>query len=369
MVWHETRLVHNFLLVFGAARDTVTYYRKMPASLSLGILYAGRWFGRAGQHFVDNHVAHLVGPALAASFSVEIFLAVSPDQWCSAAGSDDEATLAAEVRDMFSRRVPTQVAIAPPPTVDWSEARVEGTVSARLLKAAQRAAAAGGGKPGHASAYKYGMLLAYMRQFGNVAHADDLRRRAGRVHDVVLKARIDVQYPEPVDLVPLAAALRAEPTLVFAPLAYDGPYDETIATPQWRDWNLVMSEVGATALRAVADLGNGSTPLYNGTGSRCYGYCVEEQLRLQLEARGFGYRELPWRLAQHRIYHHAFADETAAARAERLERAKPTSADGVAWREAHGLAAKHSDQCSVAGKVEEPPPSSKVAAVQHWSDG
>jgi len=346
----------------------------MPPSLSIAILYAGRWFGRAGQHFVDNHIAHLIGPALAASFSVEIFLVVSPDQWCSAAGSDDEATLSAEVRDMFAGRLASDkvhAAIAPPPTVDWSEARVAGTVSARLLKAAQKAAADGGGKPGHASAYKYAMLLAYMRQFGNVAHADALRRSAGRRHDVVVKARIDVQYPEPVDLAPLAAALRAEPTLVFAPCAYDGAYDEAIATPQWRDWNLVLSEAGAAAVAAVADLGNGSAPLYNGTATRCYGYCVEEQLRLQLAARGFGYRELPWKLAQHRIYHRAgaVADEAPAARAARLERAKPTSADGAAWRAAHGLAAKHSDQCSVAGKAEEPPPSSKVAAVQYWAGG
>ena len=131
----------------------------------------------------------------------------------------------------------------------------------------------------------------------------------------------------------------------------------------------MLSEAGAAAVRAVADLGNGSTPLYNGTATRCYGYCVEEQLRLQLEARGFGYRELPWKLAQHRIYHRAVADETPAARAARLERAKPTSGDGAAWRAAHGLAAKHGVQCAVAGKAEEPPPSSKVAAVQYWAGG
>ena len=83
------------------------------------------------------------------------------------------------------------------------------------------------------------------------------------------------------------------------------------------------------------------------------------QLRLQLEARGFSYRELPWRLTQQRIYHHAAPNETAAARAARLERAKPTGAEGGAWRAAHGLAAKHSDQCSVSGSATEPPVASK----------
>ena len=35
--------------------------------LSVAILYAGRWFGRGGQHFIDNHVQNLIGPALASA--------------------------------------------------------------------------------------------------------------------------------------------------------------------------------------------------------------------------------------------------------------------------------------------------------------
>ena len=161
----------------------------------------------------------------------------------------------------------------------------------------------------------------------------------------------------------------------------------------------MLSEAGAAAVHAASGLGNGSAPLYNAS-CRCYGYCVEEQaprvhrmctacalpthcvcaacaptacaptacaqLRLQLEARGFSYRELPWRLTQQRIYHHAAPNETAAARAARLERAKPTGAEGGAWRAAHGLAAKHSDQCSVSGSAAEPPVASKVAEVVRW---
>ena len=37
-----------------------------------------------------------------------------------------------------------------------------------------------------------------------------------------------------------------------------------------------------------------------------------------------------------------------------------------AWRAAHGLAAKHSDQCSVSGSAAEPPVASKVAEVVRW---
>jgi len=180
---------------------------------------------------------------------------------------------------------------------------------------------------------------------------------------VVIKARINVQYLENVEVLPLWAVLRSEPAaVVFAPRAFVGASDPEIATPQWRDWNLVLSEAGAAAMHAASRLANGSAPLYNAS-YRCYGYCVEEQLRLQLEARGFSYRELPWRLTQHRIYHHAAPNETAAARAVRLESAKPTGAEGGAWRAAHGLAAKHSDQCSVSGSAAESPIGSKVAEV------
>ena len=276
-------------------------------AVSVAILYAGRWFGRAGQHFVDNHLDYLIRPAQRAA-TVSVFLVVSPDQWCAAAGADDEASLAAKVAQMFGPGVTTHTALAPAPLVDWSEARVAGTVSERLLRAAQRAAVDGGGKAGHASAMKYAMLLAFMRQFGNVTKAEELRRRSGRTHDMVIKARIDVQYLEPVEVLPLWAVLRGAPAaVVFAPRVFVGASDPEIATPQWcaarvqpvqskplsaprrrilpcphtprlqsrRDWNLVLSEAGAAAVHAASGLGNGSAPLYNAS-CRCYGYCVEE---------------------------------------------------------------------------------------------
>ena len=78
------------------------------------------------------------------------------------------------------------------------------------------------------------MLLAFMRQFGNVAKAEELRRRSGRTQDMVIKARIDVQYLEPVEVLPLWAVLRGAPAaVVFAPRVFVGASDPEIATPQW----------------------------------------------------------------------------------------------------------------------------------------
>ena len=80
-------------------------------AVSVAILYAGRWFGRAGQHFVDNHLDYLIRPAQRAA-TVSIFLVVSPDQWCAAA-ADDEASLAAEVAQMFGPGVTTRLCVGP----------------------------------------------------------------------------------------------------------------------------------------------------------------------------------------------------------------------------------------------------------------
>ena len=60
----------------------------------------------------------------------------------------------------------TRAALAPACGCPFSDARVEGTVGQRLLRAAQKAAVEGGGKAGHASAMKYGLLLVYIAQFG-----------------------------------------------------------------------------------------------------------------------------------------------------------------------------------------------------------
>ena len=324
----------------------------MPNSaVSIAILYAGRWFGRTGQHFVDNHLSNLIGPATAFA-TVSVFLVASPDQWCTAAKGNDtaalKAALAAEVRDMFGPRVTTHSELAPPPLVAFSEARVEGTISNKLLRAAQKAASDGGGKPGHASAMKYGMLLGYMSQFSNVARAEELRQMAGTPHDVIIKARIDVQYPQPVDVAPLWSTLRSAPKTIFATQVYNQTYDPEISTPQWRDWNLVLSEAGAIALHQASDLDNGSSPIYDPT-RRCYGYCIEEQLKLQLERRGFTYRNLPWQLMQHRIYHRAHAGETPEEQDTRIQRTQPTTE-----------AARGSAQCSVAGNRAEAPTNGQV---------
>ena len=89
-------------------RTVHAWVRPPPPAAALvntrvALLYAGRWFGRAGQHFVDNHRRHLIEPAIAAGAAVSVFVVVAPDQWCSAAGADGEATLAAEVAEMVRR--------------------------------------------------------------------------------------------------------------------------------------------------------------------------------------------------------------------------------------------------------------------------
>ena len=312
---------------------------------TLAILYAGRWFGRAGAPFVENHEQHLIAPAVAAGARVSVFLVATHDSWCSAAADDDEATLAAEVASMFGKAV-SHVALLPPaPHLD---SRGSG-----LVKAAQLAAMAGGGKGGHASAFKVDQLVRYLRQFGPVANAEELRRRHGP-HDVIIRARIDVLYGQRAEVAPLWHAVQSEPRAVFATRMYERDYSPEYTWPQWRDWNLVMGETCAAALVPACSMHNAAgewEPLYNGS-RRCWGYCIEEQMKLQLEHRGCVYRPLPWHLAQHRIYHRAPA-ETAEAWAARLAAAKEHVSAGVEWRARHGLLPNSTLtqwQCGLAGR-------------------
>lgn len=249
---------------------------------------------------------------------------------------------------MFGSRVAAHAELVP--EADPVDVRGSG-----LVKAAQAAAMAGGGKGGHASAFKINELARYMRQFGNVARADELRHRTTtHSYDVILKARIDVMYQQLVDVAPLWRALARQPRLVFATKMYSMPYSPDYTWPQWRDWNLVVGEPCAAAMSDSASLYNCTLPLYNGS-RRCYGFCIEEQLKLQLERRGCVYEPLPWNLTQHRIYHRA-ADEADAARRARLAVAASQVAAGVRWREEHGLANRTAlPQCALSDPRDEQP--------------
>ena len=68
-----------------------------PMAVSVAILYAGRWFGRAGQHLEEDIPGNDTPNALRASW-----------QWClqtsgapATAGADDEPSLAAEEAQML----------------------------------------------------------------------------------------------------------------------------------------------------------------------------------------------------------------------------------------------------------------------------
>ena len=62
------------------------------------------------------------------------------------------------------------------------------------------------------------------------------------MHDVVMKCRTDLQFPQRVDVAPLLATLHLEPNTIFATQVHNQT-ELDIATPMWRDWVLVLSEV------------------------------------------------------------------------------------------------------------------------------
>ena len=138
-------------------------------AVSVAILYAGRWFGRAGQHLEEEDIPGNDTPnALRASW-----------QWClqtsgapATAGADDEPSLAAEEAQMLGPGGATHTA-------------TPGTQ--RLLRAAQRAAQRAavdaGGKAGRAIVREIAHDAA-LHAAVRTAKAEEVRRRSGRTHDM-----------------------------------------------------------------------------------------------------------------------------------------------------------------------------------------
>ena len=256
------------------------------------ILYSGRWFGLAARHWVDNHVSNLIRPAQCSGANVSVFVLVTKDQWCAGKEIKRVEEVQTEAQSMWGHAVPVHVTLTDD-LVFPTEAH-KSNFSKAMLKAGQAAAVAGGGRAGHASAFATGQLINFHRQFGNCVFADRQRQLHGH-HDLIIKARIDVQYEHPVDLVPLWQRLSADSTLIFET---ETDQDASRFRPHWREWNIVTAERGMAAL---ADAVGHIRPLYNDS-RRCHGFCAEEQTVLQFESRGFHLTPLPWNMTLHRIY-------------------------------------------------------------------
>ena len=123
---------------------------------------------------------------------------------------------------------------------------------------------------------------------------------------MVVRARIDVSFIEPVLLTPLRLQLEANPRLVFATHTVPRGVNKTtgFGLPEWREWTMVMAMPGAHAL---ARMTAHDRPAQHDHSKRCYGFCMEEQTMLQLEAAGMTLKGLLWRLRLVRMHHNASA--------------------------------------------------------------
>eukprot|EP00316_Scyphosphaera_apsteinii_P011653 CAMPEP_0119315066 /NCGR_PEP_ID=MMETSP1333-20130426/34354_1 /TAXON_ID=418940 /ORGANISM="Scyphosphaera apsteinii, Strain RCC1455" /LENGTH=420 /DNA_ID=CAMNT_0007320295 /DNA_START=68 /DNA_END=1327 /DNA_ORIENTATION=+ len=286
------------------ARDELLLRQTAPEDEStkqdkvrVALIYSGRWFGSAGQHFVRNHLAHLLWPnQMVVRFS--IFVVVSHKQWCThnaqAMSSETgtyrqrdqaEALLKQEVQAAFGTEFEIHVALVPDPYYN-------GALLYRLAQAASRAV-------GHnlASATSLKELVNWHRQFEAVARGEELRRVYGR-HDLIVRMRIDVRFEQPVTLLDMHKALVLNPMQAFC--TWSGVRAGSFS-PQWREWMVVLSPSSMAVMATMTSMGL----VYANLSRRCFGLCSEEQTMLHLEAAGVHLAQLPWNLSLSRIYHYA----------------------------------------------------------------
>ena len=300
---------------------------------SVALLYSGRWFGAGGHHLADNHIQWLIRPNLAATSRLDIYVVVPEDAWCSRQNTQamgTKAILAGEVASAWA-------AVSPQVRV---HSHLFGLPNVTGIWQKGQKAAATNGMRGDASPYKLEKLVMWARQFQAVASTVHLMRRTRGDYDVVVRARIDVSFIEPVLLTPLRLQLEANPRLVFATHTVPPGVNKTtgFGLPEWREWTMVMAMPGAHAL---ARMTAHDRPAQHDHSKRCYGFCMEEQTMLQLEVAGMTLKGLLWRLRLVRMHHNASAaGEDLDAKLERFSLLRRDAGAAHCYQHAQMFAAK-----------------------------
>ena len=295
-------------------------------SLRVAVLYSGRFFGTMTQSWFDNHLEFLIAPN-----NASIFLGIDCSNWCSipqhaAAAcreqrwSDASATLHRQVQKAFR---------------GWADMHVAVHAGSMSIFPKQRAFAALQ-NCSNESVAKYNpnqrrlglaafVMTSWLRQYRHVADTEALRRTKGP-HDIIVRARLDVLFLEPLHLL-YHSTYTAISTLRHV-LTVQRKNEVALASGYvpWRDWVYVGT---AEAMEVLAQMGDGPILVRDGPLSpttrnvtelqkhaKCYGLAPESQNELQFHSRGFRLQPLPAQVMLVRLepsalpngsYHHKFS--------------------------------------------------------------
>lgn len=152
--------------------------------MRVAIEYAGRWYGTATVPWLQNHHANIVHSSPLCTF--DIFVALIRDQLCVKSLIEAD-----RVKDLLSSVFASQ-------NVDQILVQYVHTAhNASRLSMVMRDMVV---DRSHASSWKTANVVAWYRQYWNIAMCEYMRRTSRRAHDLVLRLRADalLQSPENV---------------------------------------------------------------------------------------------------------------------------------------------------------------------------
>ena len=240
------------------------------------LLYSGRWYGSAAQHWIDNHRKHLILPNRA-----DVFLVAALSDLCIGIPDPDvwRERLQHNVSDAFGSGVNAHAALIDEPNTTDLADRV-------------RRVAAMAGHEQDATTHKISQLRAWFVQFEKLAAAEALRRRRSAAdHDVIVRLRLDVPLQAPLPLHDFARSIAQHSRRVWAAGGITGTIGHR-GMPRRRimhDWLYITGSLGMRTLAGMTQAGIA----FDGT-ARCFGLCPEEQVELQLRHAGIQLRPFTW---------------------------------------------------------------------------
>lgn len=274
----------------------------VSSEFNVALLYSGRWFGSVGQHYVRNHLAHLIEPAHRAGGSVDVYFAVASDGWCSADHFFSQAALEAELSTAFNHSGVRRV---------YAKALAQDLVPQNLSKQVafkQRVQAACKAERLTLTPRKREQIAGWITQYQKLAAAEAMRRLTVgmhadvRHHDLVLRVRVDVTFDHAVDVASFVGTMRMTPRQVFA-ISETRDAENMQTAAYWSDWFWVTSEeVMGALMKGVNEVARGGWPIVT-RNSSFWGLSAEAQTFLQLGMGGrTRLRPLLWNITKNRIH-------------------------------------------------------------------
>lgn len=240
---------------------------------------------------MENHRTNIVHSSPDCTF--DIFVALVRDQLCVKSSTGEQ-----QVRRVVSSVFAT-------PNVDF--------IAVEYVKTAHNASVLSGVMQTmvvdrtHASGWKTSNMVAWYKQYWNIAMCEYMRRRSRRTHDVVLRLRVDTLLRSPENVRFFEHVGDAEIYFVRKPVGYSakGAFHTHAHTTYWCERVWVTRPAG---MDYFLDLVRRPTPLIYDPACklRCCGFCSEEQSERQLIRANASMRLLHWKTHLVRIQANRF---------------------------------------------------------------